>query len=132
MQKKKIALNFFLLLLVIAGIHEYFKIGQSLIHSTSSKSFINSSPFAEKAGEHDSLSKEVISAKNLIERHSIKIFSLGPEFYSDPYLLQRVIEFAYPSILGNSQFLLELKDSPVKIGCSKKDEDGAVDLYECK
>jgi hypothetical protein len=132
MIKKKIAFNYFILLIVIAGIHEYFKIGKSLINSTMSKSFIHGSPFAEKAGENDSLPQEVISAKKLIEKYSVDVFALGPEFHSDPYLLQRVSEFAYPSKIGNSQFLLGIKNSPKTIGCSKIDEDGAVDLYECK
>jgi hypothetical protein len=132
MKKNKIAFNFFILLIVIAGIHEYFKIGESLINSTMSKSFIHGSPFAKKAGENDSLPQEVISANKLIEKYSVDIFGLGPEFYSDPYLLQRVTEFVYPSKIGDSQFILYLKNSPKKIGCSKIDEDGAVNLYECK
>ena len=129
---KSFSLKFIIALLFLAGTIEYFKIGKSLINSTITKSFINVSPFSIGAGDIDSVSADILHAKNLILKNSLKTFSLGKSFDSDPYLHQRIVEFAYPAKLTESNFFIDSINSKLNASCKLVDKYMNVGLYDCK
>jgi hypothetical protein len=130
--KKKRYVDFLLIILICAGLFEYFKIGKSLVGGTLTNSFINSSPFALNAGENSSLPTEVINAKKLIHRNSLQIFLLDKKFTTDPFLYQRVIEFSYPAKLGSSVYFIGMANGELKSKCNLIDTEENVAAYVCK
>jgi hypothetical protein len=128
--------NFYLKLLfvlaIILGFIEYFKIGRSLVNGTRTKTFISVSPFAINAGEADSLPSEVLAAKKLIDRNSLKTFSLDKKFLNDPLLYQRVIEFSYPARFSKSNYFIGIVNGELKSKCNLIDSDADVGAYVCE
>jgi hypothetical protein len=132
MKNRSTFFNLLFIAIICIGLFQYYKIGNSLAPGTLTEGFINVSPFARHAGEKESLPAEVIAAKKLIGRNSLKIFSLADNFLTDPLLYQRIIEFAYPARVGGSSYFIGIVNGELKSTCHLIDSEENVGAYACK
>ncbi len=94
---------------------------------------MGNNPFKPQLGIEQSLPREVIDSKFLIDKHRLNEVSLGEIFQRNGLLQGRAVEFFFPTKINPKQkaYVIELISHEI-IACQIIEQYKTITLYDCK
>lgn len=94
---------------------------------------VGNNPFKPELGVQQSLPKQVIDSKFLIDKHKLNEVSIGEYFQKNGLLHQRATEFFFPTKINTKQtdYVIELIPHEIT-ACQIIEQYKTVTLYACK